>query len=464
MTTGDRRRFAVILAAGDGKRMKSDRPKVLCEVLFKPMIRWVEDACRAAGVEEICIVEGDQSELLRQAVSPACTFYRQAQRRGTGHAVRMAAEALAGGGDVVVLNGDSPFIDAQTINAAYRQHREEQNAVTVVTAHIAAPFGYGRILRDSAGAVTGIVEEKDADTEQKRITEINSGAYWFDAVFLAGALERITANNAQGEYYLTDVLGIALTDGLRAGGYTAPDSNVTLGANDRRALKTLNEIARQREIDRHLDEGVDIPCDDGVMIGKGVTIGHDTLILPGTILLGNTKIGAHCVIGPNSYLVDSTVGNGTRVNASYMTNAFVGENSTIGPFAQMRPDTRLGNGVKIGDFVEVKNSTIGDKTSVAHLTYIGDSDVGSQCNFGCGVVTANYDGLHKYRTVIGDRAFIGCNTNIIPPVQIGEGAYTAAGTTVDEDVPAGALAIGRVRQQVREEWAAKNINFKGGKK
>ncbi len=464
MTTGDRRRFAVILAAGDGKRMKSDRPKVLCEVLFKPMIRWVEDACRAAGVEEICIVEGDQSELLRQAVSPACTFYRQAQRRGTGHAVRMAAEALAGGGDVVVLNGDSPFIDAQTINAAYRQHREEQNAVTVVTAHIAAPFGYGRILRDSAGAVTGIVEEKDADTEQKRITEINSGAYWFDAVFLAGALERITANNAQGEYYLTDVLGIALTDGLRAGGYTAPDSNVTLGANDRRALKTLNEIARQREIDRHLDEGVDIPCDDGVMIGKGVTIGHDTLILPGTILLGNTKIGAHCVIGPNSYLVDSTVGNGTRVNASYMTNAFVGENSTIGPFAQMRPDTRLGNGVKIGDFVEVKNSTIGDKTSVAHLTYIGDSDVGSQCNFGCGVVTANYDGCHKYRTVIGDRAFIGCNTNIIPPVQIGKGAYTAAGTTVDEDVPAGALAIGRVRQQVREEWAAKNINFKGGKK
>ncbi len=464
MTTGDRRRFAVILAAGDGKRMKSDRPKVLCEVLFKPMIRWVEDACRAAGVEEICIVEGDQGELLRQAVSPACAFYRQTQRRGTGHAVRMAAEALAKGGDVVVLNGDSPFIDAQTINAAYRQHREEQNAVTVVTARIAAPSGYGRILRDSAGAVTGIVEEKDADAEQKKITEINSGAYWFDAAFLADALERITADNAQGEYYLTDVLGIALADGLRAGGYSAPDSDVTLGANDRRALKTLNEIARQREIDRHLDEGVDIPCDDGVMIGKGVTIGHDTLILPGTILLGDTKIGAHCVIGPNSYLVDSTVGNGTRVNASYMTDASVGENSTIGPFAQMRPDTRLGNGVKIGDFVEVKNSTIGDKTSVAHLTYIGDSDVGSQCNFGCGVVTANYDGLHKYRTVIGDRAFIGCNTNIIPPVQIGEGAYTAAGTTVDEDVPAGALAIGRVRQQVREEWAAKNINFKSGKK
>lgn len=464
MRTGDRRRFAVILAAGDGKRMKSDRPKVLCEVLFQPMIRWVEDALRAAGVEEICIVEGDQGGLLRQAVSPECTFYRQEQRRGTGHAVRMAAETLAKGGDVVVLNGDSPFIDAQTINAAYRQHREEQNAVTVVTAHIAAPFGYGRILRDSAGAVTGIIEEKDADAKQKQITEINSGAYWFDAAFLADALGRITADNAQGEYYLTDALGIALADGLRAGGYTAPDSDVTLGANDRRALKKLNEIARQREIDRHLDEGVDIPCDDGVIIGKGVTIGHDTLILPGTILLGKTSIGAHCVIGPNSYLVDSSVGDGTHVNASYMTDAFVGENSTIGPFAQMRPNTRLGSGVKIGDFVEIKNSTVGDKTSIAHLTYIGDSDVGSQCNFGCGVVTANYDGCRKFRTVIGDRAFIGCNTNIVPPVQIGEGAYTAAGTTVDEDVPAGALAIGRVRQQIREGWAEKNINFKGGKK
>lgn len=463
MTAEQRRRFAVILAAGDGKRMKSDQPKVLCEVLCKPMIRWVEDACRAAGVDEIYIVEGENGELIRKAVSPDCTFYRQRERRGTGHAVMMAADSLAGGGDVLVLYGDAPFINAETIQASYRQHKTEQNAITLVTAHLSNPYGYGRILRSESGDVTGIVEEKDTNDQQKSITEINAGTYWFDAEFLAGALGRITDDNIQKEYYLTDTVEIAVKSGRRVGGFTAENQEVTLGANDRRGLKTLNEIARSREIDRHLDNGVDIPCEDGIIIGMDVEIGHDTLILPGTILLGKTKIGSHCVIGPNSYLVDSQVGNGTCVNATYMTESSVGENSKIGPFAQMRPNTHLGNGVKIGDFVEIKNSTIGDKTSVAHLTYIGDSDVGSQCNFGCGVVTANYDGCRKYRTVIGDRAFIGCNTNLIPPVHLGEGAYTAAGTTIDQDVPAGALAIGRVRQNIKEEWAAENINFKGGK-
>ena len=217
-------------------------------------------------------------------------------------------------------------------------------------------------------------------------------------------------------------------------------------------------------LERHLDNGVDIPCFDGVMIAPDVQIEHDAQVLPGTVLRGNTRIGAHSVIGPNSYVENSIIGADTRVLASYITDSTVGSGTRIGPFTQLRPDSHIGDGVKIGDFVEIKNSTIGDRTSLAHLTYIGDSDVGCDCNFGCGVVTANYDGNHKFRTIVGDRAFIGCNTNLVPPVRVGTGAYTAAGTTVDADVPDGALAIGRVRQQIKEGWSDRNINFKGGKK
>ncbi|MEM1485019.1 bifunctional UDP-N-acetylglucosamine diphosphorylase/glucosamine-1-phosphate N-acetyltransferase GlmU [Oscillospiraceae bacterium PP1C4] len=464
MSIKNRRKFAIILAAGDGKRMKCDQPKVLCEVLFQPMLKWVENACRSAGLDEIYIVAGDQPDALSQVVSSDCSIVIQAERRGTGHAVMMAADALGAGGDVIVLYGDAPFINEDVINAALAQHQAQRNAVTVVTAKVSDPTGYGRIIRGADGEIAGIVEQKDATDAQRKIDEINSGVYWFDAAFLADALQKLTCQNAQGEYYLTDTVKIALETGARAGGFLCEDGDVILGANDRKGLKLLNEIARNREIDRHLSNGVDIPLDDGVIIGLGVFIDHDARIMPGTVLLGDTKIGAHAVIGPNSYIKDSTVGAGSSILSSYLTDSTVGEGTTVGPFTQLRPNSHIGNGAKIGDFVEVKNSTIGDKTSVAHLTYIGDADVGSQVNFGCGVVIANYDGIHKFRTTIGDRAFIGCNTNLIPPVRVGEGAYTAAGTTVDSDVPDGALSIGRARQEIKEQWAAKNINFKGGKK
>lgn len=460
MEQQDRRRFAVILAAGDGKRMGSDRPKVLCEVLFKPMLRWVEDACHAAGIDELYIIAGDQQDLLEQAVSPGCRFFRQPERRGTGHAVMMASEAFAQGGDLLVLNGDAPFVSPQAINAAYAEHLSQGCAVTLMTAKLEDPSGYGRILRGEDGRVLAIVEQKDATPEQLQIKEVNPGAYWFRTEFLRDALPRLTCQNAQGEYYLTDTVGLASADGLRVGGCAALDPDTALGANDRRALQQLNECARRRIIQQHLDNGVDIPFSDGIVIGPEVEIAHDAVILPGTILRGKTRIGAHAVIGPNSYLVDSQVGEGSRINASYLTDSTVGKDSSVGPFSQLRPNSHLGDGVKLGDFVEIKNSTVGDKTSVAHLTYIGDSDVGAYCNFGCGVVTANYDGNQKYRTTIGDRAFIGCNTNLVPPVTVGEGAYTAAGTTIDEDVPAGALAIGRVHQQIKEGWSDEKIAFK----
>ena len=463
MNEQSRRVCAVILAAGDGKRMKSDRPKALCEVLFKPMLKWVEDACRAAGIDEIWVVAGANAELL-EAAAPACRFVCQTERRGTGHAAMMAAEAYRAGGDVLVLNGDAPFVEPQALRDALAMHRAGKNAVTLLSARLDDPFGYGRVIRGKGGAVAAVVEEKDADEAQRAVCEINSGAYWFDAAFLAKALKGLTPKNAQGEYYLTDTVAASNAAGLRAGAFICADADMTLGANDRRQLRTLNEIARMRVLERHLDNGVDIPCFDGVMIAPDVQIEHDAQVLPGTVLRGNTRIGAHSVIGPNSYVENSVVGANTRVLASYVTDSTVGSGTRIGPFTQLRPDSHIGDGVKIGDFVEIKNSTIGDRTSLAHLTYIGDSDVGCDCNFGCGVVTANYDGNHKFRTVVGDRAFIGCNTNLVPPVRVGTGAYTAAGTTVDADVPDGALAIGRVRQQIKEGWSDRNINFKGGKK
>ena len=460
MSFDSQRRCAVLLAAGDGKRMKSKQPKVLCEVLMKPMITWVEQACRKAGIEEVYVVAGAGAEQVKQAVSPECNIVIQSQRRGTGHAVMMAAQALEGGGDVAVLNGDAPFISAEVLAAAYAQHIRQHNAVTLVTARLQEPFGYGRIVRTESGEVSAIVEESDATQQEKLIDEINSGTYWFKASFLQKALSHFTADNAQGEYYLTDVVKIARKLQERVDGYACHSTDVVLGANDRKALKMLNDIARNREIERHLSNGVDIPFDDGVIIGTDVHIAPGTKIMPGTILAGNTTIGENCVIGPNSYLMDSQVGDGSSIIASYMTSSTVGCAATIGPFSQLRPGSHIMDGVKIGDFVEVKNSTIGEKTSIAHLTYIGDSDVGAGVNFGCGVVTVNYDGQNKFRTTIGDHAFIGCNTNLIAPVKVGDGAYTAAGTTVDEDIPDDALAIGRVRQEIKKHWAKGKIKKK----
>ena len=341
----DRRTFAIILAAGDGKRMKSDRPKVLCEVLFQPMIRWVENAVRDAGIDDITIVTGEGAKLVEAAVSPGCKFVCQRERRGTGHAVMAAADALAAGGDALVLYGDAPFIEGGAITAALRQHRAEQNAVTLVSARPADPFGYGRVLRGTDGGVRAVVEERDCDEATRAITEINAGVYWFDAAFLAGALEKLTPQNAQGEYYLTDVPAIAAAEGRRVGAWFCEDAQIVLGANDRRQLLALNTLARERMLLRHLDNGVDIPCADGILIGAQVEIGRDARILPGTVLEGRTVIGPGCVIGPNSYIKDSTVGAGTRVLASYLTDSTVGEGTRIGPFTQLRPDSHIGDGV-----------------------------------------------------------------------------------------------------------------------
>ena len=456
---------AVVLAAGDGKRMKSKKPKVLCEVLFRPMIGWIADSLTECGIQKVCAVLGAGKEEVLAAV-PQFDWVEQTERLGTGHAVKMAKHFLEEnrGGDCVVLCGDAPFMDAQTISDSYELHKQSGAAVTVLTAILDNPTGYGRIVRGADGQVKAIVEQKDADEATRAIREINAGTYWFSVDFLLEALEKLTPNNAQGEYYLTDVVGIAAEAGLVVSGAAAKDPKAAMGANDRKGLLALNEYARRKVLEQHLENGVEFVCTDGIVIGPRVQIGADTRILPGTILKGKTAIGEGCVIGPDTVIEDSVIGDGCVINACQIEQSRLDENIKIGPFTHVRPNSHLKKGVKIGNFVEVKNSVVGENTAVAHLTYVGDSDVGARVNFGCGTVTVNYDGHSKFRTVIGDDCFIGCNTNLIAPVTVGDGSYIAAGSTITDEVPADALAVARARQVVKPQWAKQRREKLGPRK
>lgn len=446
---------AVILAAGEGKRMKTGISKVLHEVLFKPMIDWVVDSVRASGIEDICVVIGKSGDKVASHLKDRGIKFgtvTQREQLGTGHAVMQAAGFIkdSKAEDVLVLCGDAPFINSEIIKSAYAQHKNNKNAVTVFTAEADNPAGYGRIVRDG-DSVSGIVEDRDATPLQRQIKEINAGAYWFSTDALLDALSKIENQNDQKEFYLTDAVGIICGQGKR-GGTSVCDMRNTTGANNRRQLMELNDIAREFVFEKLFDAGVSIVNDSGVIIGPDVKIGQDTVILPGTIIKGKTTIGSGCTIGPDSLVDNCCFGDNIVFNASQAHESRVGNGATVGPFTQLRPDSTLHENVHVGDFVEIKNSEIGVGTKVAHLTYVGDSDVGGGVNFGCGVVTVNYDGVKKSRTTIGDNAFIGCNTNLVAPVKVGDRAYTAAGSTITKDVPEDALAVARSRQQNLEGW------------
>lgn len=438
---------AIILAAGKGTRMKSDEPKVLCEVLFKPMINWVVDACHDAGIEKICTVTGYKSKKVKNVLSSNIETVLQTEQRGTGHAVMMTKEFLENNieGDVIVLCGDAPFMDAQTIHNAYNQHKKQSNAITVITARLNNPTGYGRIIRSRYG-IKSIVEQKDASNQELLINEVNSGAYWFNIAYLLDVLFDVDDSNSQGEYYLPDTIALTIAKGRKVNAFISNNPDVILGANSRRDLFELNHIANEKVIDKHFDNGVEFVSLDGVLISPEVTIGKGTIILPSTILKGTTTIDEGCKIGPNSIIENSIIGKSVVFNASQCYNSTVENNVTIGPFSHIRPNSVIKSNVHIGDFVEIKNSTIDNDTHIAHLSYIGDSDVGKRVNFGCGVAIANYDGVKKARCVIKDDAFIGCNTSLVAPVTINEKAYTAAGSTITHDVPPDTLAIARARQ------------------
>jgi len=446
--------IALILAAGEGKRMKSNIPKVLHNVAFKPLVRWVLDSTSAAN-EQIVVV-GHCAEMVKNELGDTVKFAVQNEQLGTGHAVMQAKEYLQGkSGDVLVISGDTPLITKETIDSAYSYHMESKNSITILTANFDNPSGYGRIIRDENSNVKKIIEHKDASNEELKITEINSGMYFFDINLLLNALDKLGNDNAQGEYYLTDTIEIILNTGSKVGAYIVKDNNEILGINDRVQLSLASEIMRDRINTHHMKNGVTFISPNTTYIGGDVTIGSDTIIMPNTIIEGSVLIGENCLIGPNSKIVSSTIADDVEVNSSVVLSSKIDSGTHVGPFAYIRPNSNIGKNIKIGDFVEIKNSVIEDGTKVSHLTYIGDSDVGKNVNFGCGTVTVNYDGSKKYRTTVCDNAFIGCNTNLVSPVTVNEGAFIAAGSTITEDVPRNSLAIARARQVVKTNWIKK---------
>lgn len=445
---------AIILAGGKGTRMKADCPKVMCNVIFKPMISYVVDAVREAGAQDICVITGYRHNEVEDYLDSSIKTALQEPQLGTGHAVMQAGDFISAhtDDDILILNGDGPLMDAETINKAYEYHKENNNSITLISALVEDTNGIGHVKRDENGTLLRIVEHKDATEEEKKINESNAGCYWFNGGDLKYALSKVTNNNVQHEYYLTDTLEILINSGKNAGAYVVENSEVVLGANDRKQLNDLNTIMRRNINDKHLLNGVDIPCTDGVIIGKDVKIGGSTVILPNTIIIGDTIIGNGCTIGPNTYIDNSQIGDNVILDNCKILDSTVESDVDAGPFVKVRANSVLKKGVHIGNFVEVKNSVMGEGSKSAHLTYIGDTDAGSDVNFGCGTVTCNYDGKNKYRCKIGDGAFIGCNTNLIAPVEVGDKAYIAAGSTITDSIPENALSIARARQVIKENW------------
>ena len=443
---------AVILAAGQGTRMKSDLPKVLHQVLAKPMIQWVIDSVQAAEVDQIITVLGHKSEAVAEVVGGQTQVVYQREQLGTGHAVMQAAEQLADeAGCVLVVCGDTPLLTAETLRALLTKHQTEQNAVTVLTAKASDPYGYGRMIREQE-RIVAIVEEKDATEAQKAITEINAGTYCFDQRFLLDALKHLKTDNAQGEYYLTDVIKMAVEQGLTVGGYILRDFTESLGVNNRVQLAQAEKIMRQRKLQELMLNGVTIIDPEHTYVDMDVQVGQDTILAPGVMLEGQTRVGCRCRIGANTRLTDAIVGDETTVQNSIIWESTVGSRCQIGPFAYIRPGSVLADEVKVGDFVELKKAQVASGSKIPHLSYVGDAAIGARVNIGCGTITCNYDGKNKHQTIIEDDAFIGSNTNLVAPVTIHAGATIGAGSTICKDIPANSLGLTRPELKIKENW------------
>ncbi|MCT8977499.1 bifunctional UDP-N-acetylglucosamine diphosphorylase/glucosamine-1-phosphate N-acetyltransferase GlmU [Clostridium sp. CX1] len=447
---------AIILAAGEGKRMKSSTPKVLHKVCGKEMVNVVIDVIKNAGIKDINVVVGRGADKVKEATEVNGVFYAlQDKQLGTGHAVMCAREFLTGKqGTVAIFTGDAPLITKETIEKLTLFHREGMYKATLLTSIVDNPSGYGRVIRGNNEDVVKIVEHKDCTEQELKINEINSGMYCFDIEHLLKSLDRLDNNNAQGEYYLTDVIGILKSDGEKIGALPIPFEE-TMGVNSRAQLADAEKVMRKRINLKHMENGVTLIDPDNTYIDIDVEIGNDTIIYPGNVISGKTIIEEGCTIYPNSRIENSLIGKGVNIQNSVILQSKVGEGTSVGPFAYIRPESVIGKSARIGDFVEIKKSVIGDKTKVSHLTYIGDAEVGSGCNFGCGTVVVNYDGKKKHKTIIGDNAFIGCNVNLVAPVKINNDTYIAAGSTILEEVPEGALAIARAKQVNKEGWVEK---------
>jgi UDP-N-acetylglucosamine diphosphorylase/glucosamine-1-phosphate N-acetyltransferase len=444
---------SIILAAGQGTRMKSKIPKVLHPLLGRPMLRYVVDAASEAGSDRVIVVVGFEGQQVIDKLGPELQYVWQRQQLGTGHAVMMAQEILSKcSGDLLVLYGDTPLLRAETIKQLLEAKRGQQAAAAVLTTKLANPAGYGRIIRDKTESINAIIEDKDASPVQKQVTEVNTGVYCFEISQLLKALPELSPRNAQGEYYLTDAIKVLVEKGQKVIAVMTDAAEEVMGPNDRIQLAGTENFLKQTINQKWMSLGVTIQDPLFTYIGPEVEIGRDTTILPGTFLLGKTAIGENCTIGPHTRIVDSVIEDHTSVEFSQILQAHLGPENTVGPYAFIRPGTSSAAKVKIGDFVEIKNSQIGHGTKVPHLTYLGDSEVGAEVNIGAGTITCNYDGVHKHRTVIKDGAFIGSNANLVAPVIIGERATIGAGSTITKEVPDQALAIARSKQFVKNDW------------
>lgn len=443
----------VVLAAGKGTRMKSKLPKVLHKICGEAMISYVINAVAAAGVETIIVVAGHGSAQVTREVEGRAQIVLQEEQLGTAHALQQAAPFLSNfQGQILVLCGDTPLIEASTLLDLYHSHTDAGCDATVLTAAMDDPAGYGRVVRNNQGALVKIVEQKDASQEEKQIREINTGIYCFSSAGLFDALYRLAPNNAQGEYYLTDIIEMYISEGRRVGAVMLENPREIMGINDRVHLAEAEKHMRGRILDELMLSGVTIVDPLSTFVDRQVRVGRDTVIFPFTFIEGNTVIGEDCVIGPGTRLVNTTIGNAVSVQNSVVTESSMGDRCNIGPFAYLRPGTRLGQGVKVGNFSEIKNSLIGDGSKVPHLSYVGDATLGKNVNIGAGTITCNYDGCNKWPTKIDDGAFIGSNTNLVAPVNIGAGAVTGAGSTITKDVPAGALGVERAKQKNVMNW------------
>lgn len=452
-------RYAIILAAGQGTRMKSKLYKVLHPVCGKPMVQHVIDQVNQLQIEDIVTVIGHGAEKVQEQLGDSCKYALQEQQLGTAHAVMQAESVLsARSGTTLVICGDTPLIKAETMKELIALHEQSQAKATILTAYADNPAGYGRVLRGEGGLVEKIVEHKDASEEERYVKEINTGTYCFDNQALFSALKKVSNENVQGEYYLPDVIEILKEEGEVVTAFQSSEFEETLGVNDRVALSQAEQILRKRINEKHMRNGVTIIDPLTTFIEADVQIGQDTVINPGSFIKGKSLIGQDCLIGPNTEISNCEIGDGTEVLQSVVHESSIGSFVKIGPFAHVRPQSDIKDSVKIGNFVEIKKTVFGKGSKASHLSYIGDAEVGENVNIGCGSITVNYDGKNKYLTKIEDNVFIGCNSNLVAPVTVGEGAYVAAGSTITQDVPQQALSVARARQVNKEDYV-KNLKF-----
>ncbi|HEX9161651.1 MAG TPA: bifunctional UDP-N-acetylglucosamine diphosphorylase/glucosamine-1-phosphate N-acetyltransferase GlmU [Thermoanaerobaculia bacterium] len=450
----------VILAAGLGKRMKSSTIKILHRAAGRPIIEYVLDLASELSDAPPVMIIGHQREQVQEAVGDRARFATQDPQLGTGHAVLQAAQVLEPAGvkgkRVLILSGDVPLTRRETLQKLIDEHERSRNALTLLTMRLDDPQSYGRIVRDKNGGVVKIVEAKDASDEEKRIDEVNAGIYIFDAEHLFDNLRNLGNTNAQGEYYLTDLLAVLRNAGHRVGAVIAADAIEALGVNSRADLAAVEAEIQRRVVGKLMKDGVTFRNPTTVVIDSTVSIGKDTVIYPFVTIEGTTRIGSRCVIEPGTHLQNMIVGENVHIRSGTVAeDAEIGDDATIGPYAHLRGGTKLGRHVKIGNFVETKKAVFGEGSKASHLSYIGDAEVGADVNIGAGTITCNYDGVNKYKTVLEDGVFIGSDTQLVAPVRVGKGAYVGAGSTITKDVPPDSLALSRVPQRIVEGWAAK---------